>query len=108
MAADNGIPELDDIQKKYFTKSQVEGEVFLLIVYTSGSYSTISDINAKLTLSRANRVRAALFPETLADPDGVPFVQSDPGRPPAIQLLAEPSQQLKDAIVGGLLVTQIL
>ena len=60
----------------------------------------VSDINAKLTLSRANRVRAALFPETLADPDGVPFVQSDPGRPPAIQLLAEPSQQLKDAIVG--------
>ena len=40
-----------------------------------------------------------MFPETLADPDGVPFVQSDPGRPPAIQLLAEPSQQLKDAIV---------
>lgn len=53
-------------------------------------------------MSRANRVRAALFPETLADPDGVPFVQSDPGRPPAIQLLAEPSQQLKDAIVGRL------
>ena len=27
MATDNGMPELDDIQKKYFTKSQVEGEV---------------------------------------------------------------------------------
>ena len=28
-AMDNGIPELDDIQKKYFTKSQVEGELLL-------------------------------------------------------------------------------
>ena len=31
MATDNGIPELDDIHKKYFTKSQVEGEHFLLM-----------------------------------------------------------------------------
>ena len=30
MATDNGMPELDDIQKKYFTKSQVEGEMFLI------------------------------------------------------------------------------
>ena len=28
MATDNGMPELDDIQKKYFTKSQVEGKPF--------------------------------------------------------------------------------
>ena len=29
MATDNGMPELDDIQKKYFTKSQVEGKVVI-------------------------------------------------------------------------------
>jgi catenin beta 1 len=40
-----------------------------------------------------------MFPETLTDPDGVPFVQISPERPAAIQFLAEPSQQLKDAVV---------
>ena len=33
MAANNGIPELDEIQKKYFTQSHVEGELPLVPTY---------------------------------------------------------------------------
>ncbi len=40
-----------------------------------------------------------MFPETLTDPEGVPFVQVVPDRPAAVAALAEPSQQLKDAVV---------
>ena len=39
-----------------------------------------------------------MFPETLEDPDGVPFIDSVRDRPPAIVALAKPSQELKEAV----------
>uniref|UniRef100_A0A8C6SN05 Junction plakoglobin n=1 Tax=Neogobius melanostomus TaxID=47308 RepID=A0A8C6SN05_9GOBI len=49
-------------------------------------------------LTRAQRVRAAMFPETLVQGDGALPVQSDMGQS-HVQRLAEPSQLLKNAIV---------
>ncbi|XP_033826793.1 junction plakoglobin-like [Periophthalmus magnuspinnatus] len=53
------------------------------------------DTDPQLSLTRAQRVRAAMFPETLAPGEGV---HSD-GAQSHVQRLAEPSQLLKNAIV---------
>ncbi|XP_055008663.1 junction plakoglobin [Boleophthalmus pectinirostris] len=50
--------------------------------------------NPQLSLTRAQRVRAAMFPETLVPGEGVPE-----GPQSHVQRLAEPSQLLKNAIV---------
>ena len=44
MATDNGMPELDDIQKKYFTKSQVEGKVVV------DAHSRVGKSNSKMDI----------------------------------------------------------
>uniref|UniRef100_A0A3Q3LSE5 Junction plakoglobin a n=1 Tax=Labrus bergylta TaxID=56723 RepID=A0A3Q3LSE5_9LABR len=49
--------------------------------------------------TRAERVRAAMFPETLAGGTSVLLTQTDPSQMTNVQKLAEPSQQLKEAIV---------
>lgn len=63
------------------------------------SSSLYSDVEAQYSLTRAQRVRAAMFPETLVEGETVLTTQSNPDQPTNVQRLAEPSQLLKTAIV---------
>uniref|UniRef100_A0AAY4CP30 Junction plakoglobin n=1 Tax=Denticeps clupeoides TaxID=299321 RepID=A0AAY4CP30_9TELE len=66
-------------------------------------YTTVvenhSDAEAQYTLTRAQRVRAAMFPETLPEGEAVLTTQTDQNQQTNVQRLAEPSQLLKNAIV---------
>ena len=57
-------------------------------------------MNQQLSQTRSQRVRAAMFPETLEEGIEIPSTQFDPGQPTAVQRLAEPSQMLKHAVVN--------
>uniref|UniRef100_A0A3B1KL85 Junction plakoglobin n=1 Tax=Astyanax mexicanus TaxID=7994 RepID=A0A3B1KL85_ASTMX len=57
------------------------------------------DMDGQYTLTRAQRVRAAMFPETLVEGESPLPTQTDPDQPTNVQRLAEPSQLLKTAIV---------
>uniref|UniRef100_A0A4W6D971 Junction plakoglobin n=1 Tax=Lates calcarifer TaxID=8187 RepID=A0A4W6D971_LATCA len=59
----------------------------------------LTDLDAQYSLTRAQRVRAAMFPETLVEGEAAMPVQSDPSQQSNVQRLAEPSQLLKTAIV---------
>ncbi|CAF0764423.1 unnamed protein product [Rotaria sp. Silwood1] len=65
----------------------------------------IDSMNAQLSSTRAQRIRAAIFPETLEDgvADGLslsmPSTQFVNGQPTAVQKLSEPSQLLKNAVI---------
>uniref|UniRef100_A0A8B9HSV6 Junction plakoglobin n=1 Tax=Astyanax mexicanus TaxID=7994 RepID=A0A8B9HSV6_ASTMX len=56
-------------------------------------------MDGQYTLTRAQRVRAAMFPETLVEGESPLPTQTDPDQPTNVQRLAEPSQLLKTAIV---------
>ncbi|XP_039860945.1 junction plakoglobin isoform X2 [Simochromis diagramma] len=58
-----------------------------------------TDLEAQYSLTRAQRVRAAMFPETLVEGEAAMPVQSDPSQQSNVQRLAEPSQLLKTALV---------
>lgn len=60
----------------------------------------VDEMNAQLTQTRSQRVRAAMFPETLDEGLEIPSTQYDPAQPTAVQRLAEPSQMLKHAVVN--------
>lgn len=60
--------------------------------------STI-DVESQYVLTRAQRVRAAMFPETVTEGTTILSTQIDPSQQTNVQKLAEPSQQLKAAIV---------
>ncbi|KAF3833793.1 hypothetical protein F7725_024997 [Dissostichus mawsoni] len=51
-------------------------------------------------MTRAQRVRAAMFPETLEEGIQISPTQLDAAHPTAVQRLAEPSQMLKHAVVN--------
>lgn len=57
-------------------------------------------MNQQLNQTRSQRVRAAMFPETLEEGIEIPSTQFDPTQPTAVQRLAEPSQMLKHAVVN--------
>ena len=57
-------------------------------------------MNQQLNQTRSQRVRAAMFPETLDEGMEIPSTQFDPAQPTAVQRLAEPSQMLKHAVVN--------
>lgn len=61
---------------------------------------TFTDMNQQLSQTRSQRVRAAMFPETLEEGIEIPSTQLDPAQPTAVQRLAEPSQMLKHAVVN--------
>lgn len=50
-------------------------------------------------MTRAQRVRAAMFPETLEAGATILSTQTDPSQMTNVQRLAEPSQMLKTAII---------
>lgn len=58
------------------------------------------EMNQQLNQTRSQRVRAAMFPETLEEGIEIPSTQFDPTQPTAVQRLAEPSQMLKHAVVN--------
>lgn len=60
----------------------------------------VDDMNHQLSHTRSQRVRAAMFPETLDGGIEIPSTQFDPQQPTAVQRLAEPSQMLKHAVVN--------
>ncbi|XP_055588023.1 armadillo segment polarity protein isoform X2 [Uranotaenia lowii] len=60
----------------------------------------VDDMNQQLSQTRSQRVRAAMFPETLEEGIEIPSTQFDPQQPTAVQRLTEPSQMLKHAVVN--------
>merc|ERR1719394_1274296 len=60
----------------------------------------VSDMSTTLNQTRSQRVRAAMFPETLDEGLEIPSTQLDPAQPTAVQRLSEPSQMLKHAVVN--------
>lgn len=60
----------------------------------------VDEMNQQLNQTRSQRVRAAMFPETLEEGVQIPSTQLDPGQPTAVQRLSEPSQMLKHAVVN--------
>ncbi|XP_046404872.1 armadillo segment polarity protein isoform X2 [Ischnura elegans] len=60
----------------------------------------VDEMNQQLSQTRSQRVRAAMFPETLEEGLEIPSTQFDPQQPTAVQRLAEPSQMLKHAVVN--------
>lgn len=66
----------------------------------------LDSMSAQLSSTRAQRIRAAIFPETLEDgptehssPMSMPSTHFVNGQPTAVQKLAEPSQLLKNAVI---------
>ena len=60
----------------------------------------ILEMNQQLSQTRSQRIRAAMFPETLDEGIEIPSTQFDQGQPTAVQRLSEPSQMLKVAVVN--------
>jgi len=60
----------------------------------------VDEMNQQLNQTRSQRVRAAMFPETLDEGLEIPSTQMDPAQPTAVQRLSEPSQMLKHAVVN--------
>lgn len=60
----------------------------------------VDEMSQQLSQTRSQRVRAAMFPETLEEGIEIPSTQFDPGQPTAVQRLSEPSQMLKHAVVN--------
>ncbi|XP_017788961.1 PREDICTED: armadillo segment polarity protein isoform X2 [Habropoda laboriosa] len=60
----------------------------------------VDEMSQQLNHTRAQRVRAAMFPLTLEEGIEIPSTQFDPDQPTAVQRLAEPSQMLKHAVVN--------
>ncbi|XP_056108708.1 junction plakoglobin a isoform X1 [Rhinichthys klamathensis goyatoka] len=67
--------------------------------YTTTFTENPAEVESQLNLTRAQRLRAAMFPETLLEGSAILSTQIDPSQQTNVQKLAEPSQQLKAAIV---------
>ncbi|RWS16295.1 armadillo-like protein [Dinothrombium tinctorium] len=67
---------------------------------TSITDDMVDEMNQQLNQTRSQRVRAAMFPETLEEGMEIPSTQLDPNQATAVQRLAEPSQMLKHAVVN--------
>ncbi|KAG7485974.1 junction plakoglobin-like [Solea senegalensis] len=57
------------------------------------------DLDGQYAMTRAQRLRAAMFPETLEEGTTILSTQTDPSQMTNVQRLAEPSQMLKTAII---------
>ncbi|XP_059394157.1 junction plakoglobin-like [Carassius carassius] len=58
-----------------------------------------ADVESQYNMTRTQRIRAAMFPETVMEGTAVLSTQMDPSQQTNVQKLAEPSQQLKAAII---------
>ena len=57
-------------------------------------------MNAQLNQTRSQRIRAAIFPETLDEGMEIPTTRFDANQPIAVQILAESSQMLKHVVIN--------
>lgn len=64
------------------------------------TYRQFSDLNERYNATRSQRIRAAMFPETMAEGDYSSAGAGDVGQSQNVQRLAEPSQLLKNAVVN--------
>ena len=60
----------------------------------------LADMNVQLNQTRSQRVRAAMFPESLEEGFQIPSTQIHRDQSTAVQRLAEPSQMMKHAVVN--------
>lgn len=101
MAASPIVPNFQDPNAKLrvYTESDVKGKSFIItFFYLMLPFINSTAINEELQRSRADRVRAALFPETVGDPSKIPSLQMHRDVPTAIQFLSPPCLELRDAI----------
>ncbi|XP_029008425.1 junction plakoglobin a [Betta splendens] len=89
------------IQSGATTLRDDDGEYVTSKHYTTTTTVTREepDLGAQLNMTRAQRVRAAMFPETMEAGTTILSTQTDPSQMTNVQKLAEPSQMLKAAIV---------
>ncbi len=88
-----------------YTQQQVDGKSDKVLYSLFDAFLQVallspSEMNQQLNQTRSQRVRAAMFPETLEEGIEIPSTQLDPAQPTAVQRLAEPSQMLKHAVVN--------
>lgn len=76
--------------------------LFVILMFQSNRFLCffILEMNQQLNHTRSQRVRAAMFPETLEEGIEIPSTQFDQGQVTAVQRLTEPSQMLKHAVVN--------
>lgn len=92
--------DLDQGYAQGFTQDQVDGKFGIVALKIQNAKYFFLEMNNQLNQTRSQRVRAAMFPETLEEGIEIPSTQFDPGHQTAVQRLAEPSQMLKHAVVN--------
>lgn len=108
MDRDQILFDLDQGFRQEFTQDQVDGIICYLVdqfkkkildfqVYR---WVVVLEMNQQLSQTRSQRIRAAMFPETLDEGIEIPSTQFNQGQPTNVQQLAEPSQMLKHAVVN--------
>lgn len=110
---DSGVMKVNEWQERmYSTDSGIQSGANTInkdedSEYTTTKHYTMTttftreepDVDAQYALTRAQRVRAAMFPETLEEGTTILSTQTDPSQMTNVQRLAEPSQMLKTAII---------
>ncbi|KAM9805692.1 catenin beta-1 isoform X1 [Syngnathus typhle] len=89
-----GNPEDDDLDNNQVMYEWEQG------FNQNFSQDQVQDLDGQYAMTRAQRVRAAMFPETLEEGMQIPSTQYDTANPTNVQRLAEPSQMLKHAVVN--------
>nr|XP_021513946.1 catenin beta-1 [Meriones unguiculatus] len=89
-----GNPEEEDVDTSQVLYEWEQG------FSQSFTQEQVADIDGQYAMTRAQRVRAAMFPETLDEGMQIPSTQFDAAHPTNVQRLAEPSQMLKHAVVN--------
>ncbi|NP_001080749.1 catenin beta 1 S homeolog isoform X1 [Xenopus laevis] len=89
-----GNPEDDDVDPNQVLYEWEQGFT------QSFTQDQVADIDGQYAMTRAQRVRAAMFPETLDEGMQIPSTQFDSAHPTNVQRLTEPSQMLKHAVVN--------
>lgn len=81
--------DMNDVGPISFDWDNTFGEAF-------GDDQVVDELNQ----TRSQRVRTAMFPETMDEGMEIPSTQFDPNQATSVQRLAEPSQMLKHAVVN--------
>lgn len=87
------------IQSGANTVRDEDGEFTRHYTMTTTVTSEGPDLDSQYAMTRAQRVRAAMFPETLEEGTTILSTQTDVNQMTNVQRLAEPSQMLKTAII---------
>ncbi|KAL7989956.1 hypothetical protein Chor_012623 [Crotalus horridus] len=89
-----GTPEEEDVDTTHVLYEWEQG------FSQSFTQEQVADTEGQYAMTRAQRVRAAMFPETLDEGMQIPSTQFDAAHPTNVERLAEPSQMLKHAVVN--------